>query len=155
MRFKLSLRACPGWLAVVGFVLIFTSAMAAQAKDLKFQALLIWATNADKSPNPKHKPVDPEIQKKLKELPLKWANYFQESRETFTVPKGGAEEATLSEQCKIKVKDIDGKNIEISQIGKGVPTLKRIEPLPKGEMLVLGGNAPDSTGWLVVLKRVE
>jgi hypothetical protein len=61
----------------------------------------------------------------------------------------------LSDKCKIEVKHIDGKNIEVSLIGKGKPTVKVPQPLPKGDMLVLGGNAPDSTGWLVALKRIE
>jgi len=33
--------------------------------------------------------------------------------------------------------------------------VKRKQSLPKGEMLVLGGNAPNSTAWLVALKRIE
>lgn len=62
---------------------------------------------------------------------------------------------TMSDQCRIGVADVDGRHVEVSLIGKGEPVLKRIQPLSKGETLVLGGNAPDSTGWLVVLKRVE
>jgi hypothetical protein len=32
---------------------------------------------------------------------------------------------------------------------------KRTQPLGKGEMIVLGGNAPNSTCWLLTLKRLE
>jgi hypothetical protein len=31
--------------------------------------------------------------------------------------------------------------------------LKRTQALPKGETLVLGGNAPNATSWFVVLKQ--
>jgi hypothetical protein len=135
-------------------MLAFTC-VGAPAKDLKFEAFLVWATNAEKSPDPDHKPVDAGVRKKLSELPLKWKNYFEVHRELFAVPKGGSEKATLSDKCKIGVTDVDGKHVEVSLIGKGEPVLKRTQPLSKGEMLVLGGNAPDETGWLVVLKRID
>jgi hypothetical protein len=142
-------------LAVFCLLLAFPC-VAAPAKDLKFEAMLVWAANTDKSPDPNHKPVESDVLKKLKELPLKWKNYFVVNRVGFDVARGGAKEVTLSDKCKISVKDIDGvKNVEVSLIGKGEPVLKRTQPLPKGEMLVLGGDAPDETGWLVVLKRVE
>lgn len=154
MRFKKILRPWCGWMAVVCFLLTFTG-LAAQAKDLKFEARLIWATHAQKSPDPNHKPVTAEVRKKLEALPLKWANYFEVSRKNLAVPRGGSEQVTLSDQCRMGVKDVKGEYIEVSQIGKGVPVLKLTQRLPKGEMLVLSGNAPDATGWLVVLKRVE
>jgi hypothetical protein len=27
--------------------------------------------------------------------------------------------------------------------------------LPKGEILVLGGNAPNASAWLVIVKRID
>jgi hypothetical protein len=33
--------------------------------------------------------------------------------------------------------------------------VRRIQKLPKGEILVFGGNAPNATAWLVILKRIE
>lgn len=153
MNFKLPFPSERGWVLAVCLLLFVSSA--AQAKDWKLEAVLVWATSAEKSPNPNHKPVDAEVKQKLSELPLKWKNYFEVHRETFNVRQGGATQVTLSEKCKLDVKHADGKNAEVSLIGKGEQVLKRIQPLPKGEMLVLGGNAPDETGWLVVLKRLE
>jgi hypothetical protein len=136
-------------------VLFALSAFAAQAKDYKFEALLVWATTAETSPDPNHKLVDPEVKEKLSELPLKWKNYFEVNRKDVVLAQGGSKEVALSEKCRISVKDIDGKNFEVALIGKGESVLKRSQKLPKGEMLVLGGNAPNATGWLVVLKRIE
>jgi hypothetical protein len=153
MKFR---RNPPGWLCSLAILLFLVFAgVAAPAKDLKFDAVLVWATNAEKSPDPGHKPVDEDVRRKLSELPLKWANYFEVNRKGLTVARGGADEVALSDKCKIEVKDIDGKTFEISLIGKGESVLKRIQPLPRKEMLVLGGNAPNSTGWLVVLKRTD
>ena len=154
MRPKLTSSGWQSWLWVLCFI-ITSSGAAVQAKDLKFEAILIWATDAEKSPDPHHKPVGPEVRKKLAQLPLKWKNYFEVARKGFLVPGEGTVETGLSEKCKIRVTDVDGKHVEVSLIGKGEPVLKRTQPLSKGEMLVLGGNAPDETGWLVVLKRVE
>jgi hypothetical protein len=33
--------------------------------------------------------------------------------------------------------------------------VKRTQALPKGEILVLGGNAPNASAWLVILKRID
>jgi len=154
MRFKLSLPFCGGWPALLILLLAF-GGVAAPARDMKFEAFLVWATNAEKSPDPKHKPVSEEVRKKLQELPLKWNNFFEVNRDKFTVSKGGSEKSTLSDKCKLRVTDVGARQFEVSLIGKGEPVLTRTQPLARGEMLVLGGNAPDETGWLVVLKRIE
>lgn len=142
------------WLAALLVLLAFVGG-AAQAHELKFRAYLVWATNGERPPNSTLKPVESEVHEKLQELPLKWNNYFEVNRTNFTVLQARFKEVTLSSKCQIVVKDIDGKNVEVSLIGKGKPVLKRIQPLPVGQILVLGGNAPNSTGWLVVLKRVD
>jgi hypothetical protein len=153
MKLRNSSSISLGLLATLLWLLAF--AVKAEAKDLQFQAYLVWAADAQKSPDPTHKPVDPEVRRKLHELPLKWANFFEVSRVSLTVAEGKSGTTSLSDHCRVEVTDVNGKNVEVSLIGKGAPVLKRIQPLPKGEMLVLGGNAPDSTGWLVVLKRTE
>jgi hypothetical protein len=140
---------------VLAVALLALPGVAARGHDLKFEAYLVWATNAEKSPDPRHKPVNSEVRKKLEDLPLKWTHFYEVSREKFSVPRGGSEGANLSEKCRIQVTDVGMKHIEVSLIGKGEPVLKRTQPLAKGELLVLGGNAPDDTGWLVVLKRIE
>lgn len=128
---------------------------AAGSSELKYEAQLIWATNDKKSPDPKHKPVEPEVKKKLGELPLKWENYFEVNRKQFTVAKSGNTRLPMSEKCSIEVKQLEGDKVEVSLFGKGEAVLKRTQALPKGELLVLGGNAPNETAWLVTLKRIE
>src|SRR5512136_1781367 len=107
MRFKTSSASLALWL--VGLCLLPASmTLAAPAGESKYEAILVWATNADKSPDPSHKPVDAGVLKKLKGLPLKWKNYFEVSRADLVVPRNGVKEVTLSDQCRIGVKDIDG-----------------------------------------------
>jgi hypothetical protein len=138
------------WLALACF------AMATPGSELmRLEAQLLWGTNDAKSPDPKHKPVDAEIQSKLKGLPLKWSHYFEVNRQDFKVPAQGTNTVALSEKCKLQVKNHGNGTVEVSLIGKGEHVAKRTQALPKGEVLVLGGNAPNSTAWLVVVKRLE
>jgi hypothetical protein len=128
----------------------------AYAADMKFQAYLLWGTDDSKPPEGKtYKPVTAEIKQKLKELPLKWTNWFEVNQKDFTVPQGAVSLVNISEKCQLNVKKLAGAEVEVSLIGKGKEVVKRKQALPTGELLVLGGNAPNSTAWLVVLKRIE
>jgi len=135
---------------------LFTACTAVQsnAADMKLEAQLLWGTDDAKSPNPKHKPIDANLKKKLKQL-LKWSNYFEETRKRLDVPLGATRRLALSDMCEIEVKNIDGNRVEVTHFGRGKKVGTRIQPLPKGETLVLGGNAPDATAWLIVLHQVE
>ena len=139
------------WFVVMISLVVVTS-LGARAGDMKLEAQLIWGTNDDKSPDPKHKPVDADVKKRLSDLPLKWKNYFEVNRNEFTVPEGESRKVAMSKKCELEVKNLKKNKVEVSLVGKGE---KRTQPLPKGEILVLGGNAPDSTSWLVTLKRIE
>jgi hypothetical protein len=128
----------------------------AQAADLKFEAHLVWGTDAASPPAGKdYKPVPPDIKKRLSELPLKWTNWFAVNNKSFSVPPGGATNVPISDKCELHLKDSGKAGLEVSLFGKGKEVMKRIQSLPKGDMLVLGGNAPNATAWLVVLKRIE
>ncbi len=143
-----------------GFALVFSfmvlATLVAQASDLKLEAQLVWGTNDKTAPNPKIKPVEPDIRKKLAELPLRWTNYFEINRKQFQVPEGKTGKTALSPKCAVEVKSLEGKKVEVVWFGKrGEVVGRQTQPLPEGEMLVLGGNAPNSTCWLLTLKRLE
>jgi hypothetical protein len=154
MRAKLIRASGLLWFSCA-LVLLACGQLGARAGDLKVEAQLLWATDDAKSPNPEHKLVEPDLKQKLKRLPLKWANYFEETRKVFMVPQGGSKRVALSERCELEVKNVDGSKVEVTHFGKGKKVATRTQALPKGEMLVLGGNAPNATAWLVVLKRTE
>lgn len=161
MRHKLSRAFQLGWLAILPFFLVAWCPKTevtelGQGAEMKFEAQLIWATNDKKSPNPKHKPVEPEIRKKLDELPLKWENYFEVNRKQFSLMKDGKAKESLSEKCSLVVKDLEGRQVEVTLFDKnGEAVFKRKQALPKGEVLLLSGNAPDKTAWFVAVKRLE
>ena len=126
------------------------------AGELKLQTQLVWGTDDAKPPEGKnYKPVEPDIQKKLRELPLKWKNYFEVKRTDFSLGPALTKKVPLSEKCELNVVHQTNSTVEVSLIGKGKEVVKRTQALPKGEILVLGGNAPNATAWLVILKRTD
>lgn len=154
MKWNLTGGAWRGGMAALA-LLLACAAVPAQAATLKFEALLIWGTNDPQSPDPKHKPVGPEIRRKLDDLPLKWANYFQICKKHLETPEGAPGSVTMSDKCKIEVRNLGESKVEVSLFGKGAAVWKRAQKMGVGEVLVLGGNAPNATAWLVTLKRVE
>ena len=149
-------RALRPWRFVLAFSLLVFAGLVARAGDLKLEAQLVWGTNDEKAPNPRVKPIEPDVRKKLAELPLRWTNYFEINRKRFDVPHGKTARTALSEKCAVEVKSLEDRKVEVVWFGKrGEIVGKQTQPLPKGEMLVLGGNAPNSTCWLLTLKRLE
>ena len=153
MRFKFSLAI---QLLLVGALVFFLPATSpAESGQVTLEAKLIWGTNEATSPNPKHKPVSSELSKKLKNSPFKWENYFEVNSECFKLETGKDRTVSMSKNCEIKVKNVGDSQVELRLIGKGKQVSKITQALPKGELLVTGGNAENSTAWFVVLRRVE
>jgi hypothetical protein len=144
------------WLSVAvgGLALIVSPGGAAEA-NLRLEALLIWGTNDTHSSDPAHKPVTPEVRKKLQELPFKWTSYFVINRKVLEVPPRGAVKVSMSDKCDIEVKNLGNTTVEASLFGRRKHVLQRTQPLPKGDTLLLGGNAPNATSWFVVLMQTE
>ena len=136
-------------------VMLAVNGLAAPAADLKLEALLIWGTNEQTSPDANHKPVGPKLKKKLEELPLKWTHYFEVKRIQFDVPLSNARKVPLSEKCELEVKNLGHSKIEVTLFGKGKQVATRTQELSKEDTLILGGNAPGATSWFAVLRRPE
>ena len=124
----------------------------ATAGETKFEAILVWGTNDEKSPDPSHKPVSEATAKRLKDF--KWTHYFEVARKEIKVGKD-EKKVQMSKDCVVSIKSLGDDQFEVNLFGKGkiVSTIK--QKLQKGRCLVTGGNATNSTGWFVVIKRVE
>lgn len=143
-------KYCAGLWLVAAILGLFPSKAA--AADLKLEAVLVWGTNDEKSPDPNHKPVSPAIARKLKDF--KWTHYFEVSRKEFSVGKDEAR-VQMSKDCVLVVKNPGKGQVEVTLIGKGKPVGTIKQQLRKGETLVTGGNASNSTGWFIVIKQVD
>jgi hypothetical protein len=125
----------------------------AHAGDMKLEIQLVWGTND--AGTKKHQPVEDEVLRKLRELPLKWTNYFLVNSLQLTLPESQTKKEALSDKCSIELTNLGHSQVQISLYGKGEHVVKRTQQLVKGEIVVLGGNAPNSTAWLIVIKRLE
>lgn len=140
-----------------GLVALVFSTMvcAASAAERKMEARLIWGTNEDKSPNPKHKPLDGELAKKLRDMPLKWRNFFEVNRQVFTINTSNYTTVVMSKQCSIEVKEKAGNNVTVKLYGQGKQVNRVDKPLPKGEVLTIGGDAKDNNAWFITVRPLN
>jgi len=143
---------CLLWICATTF---FLAAARTDAAEMKLEAQLVWGTNDSQPLKPKHKAVDADVAAKLKKLPFKWEHYFEIRRKEFTVPEGGERTIEMSGQCQIKVKNLGKSKVEVHLLGRGKPVGRIGQELPKGELLVTGGNAENLTAWFVVLKQID
>ena len=154
MRPISSLALVLRWVLAGLFVVGCAHLRAQAAEELKLQAQLVWATDDPKPPEGKnYKAVEPEIRKQLKAL--KWRNYFEVKRIDFTLAPVATKKIALSDKCELDVKNNGNSNLEVTLFGRGKEAARQKQALPKGEILVLAGNAPNETAWLVIVKRIE
>jgi hypothetical protein len=113
--------------------------------DLQLEAQWILGSNDTAA---KGKPVAPEIENKLKRLPLKWQHYSVISTQAFTVARDGAKTVSLGTDCEITVKNLGAERVELTLAGRG----KITQSLRKGQTLVTGGNEDNS---IVVLRQAD
>jgi hypothetical protein len=101
------------WLAAVTSSLVAASVSAGGSK---FEAVLIWGTNDEKSPDPSHKPVSEKLAKRLKDF--KWTHYFEVARKDISVDKD-QKRVAMSRDCTIVIKTLENNQVEVTLVGKG------------------------------------
>jgi len=139
---------------VVALALSF-SAVATWAAERKIEARLIWGTNDGTSPEPSHKPLEGDLAKKLNEMPLKWKNYFEVDRKIFTINDKAYTNIVMSKKCTIEVKDKGNNNVTVKLYGEGKPVNRVDKPLPKGEVLAIGGEDKGNNAWFIMVRPVD
>jgi len=122
--------------------------------EMKIQAILVWGTDEPKPPDGKsYKPLDEQMTKRLRAL--KWKHYFEVKRIDFTATTGTPKKIAVSDKCELDVQALGNSKIEVVLYGKGKEAARVKGVLPKNEILVPGGDAPNETAWLLVLKRLD
>ncbi len=146
------IRAC---LLVVAVALLFpVASVRAESGDMNIEALLIWGTN-DTTHDPKLKPAETKLAEKLKHSPFKWDHYFEMHREDIKLKLNEEKTITMSRNCVISVTSLKDEQVKFQLFGKGVLANTVTQSLPKGRLLITGGDAENSTAWFVVLRQVE
>jgi len=141
-------------LGLVALVLM-ASLGAVMAADRKLEARLIWGTNEEKSPDASHKPLDGELAKKLGEMPLKWKKFFEVNRQFFSINTTNYTKVVMSKKCYIEVKDKGANNVTVKVYGDGKQVKRVDKPLPKGDVLTIGGDAKDNNAWFLTVRPVN
>jgi hypothetical protein len=138
---------------VLAAILLLACAFASGAADLgslPVELQLIWATNEPKSPNPKHHPVGPEVQKMLEESPYRWKYYFEVNRTVVDVPSDRSlEKVTMSRHCALDIKYLGKSHVQVKLYGDGKLVSMHKESLP----LLLAGDAMNGTAWFVLIRK--
>ena len=107
---------------------------------LKLEAQLVVGSN---DPKTKGTPVSPQIEKKLKRLPLKWGSYYVVSSQQFSVAKDEGKHLVMG-GSEMVVKNLGGERVELTIINRG----KITQSLGKGQTLVT--NVRDENSFIVL-----
>jgi len=149
-RFRISRQTARRLLALFLFAIATVSV---SAEELKLEAKLIWGTNDDKSPDPSHKPVDPDMAEKLRKV-FKWKNYFVVTNQVKIVPSRGSNRFELSKQCAIEVTELEGPRVEVKLIGEGKEVNKTIKTISKGESITFGKDDKNDCAWFAIITQL-
>lgn len=142
------------WWKSLFLVALFAAALPARAEELRIEATLIWATNDEKSPNPKHKPVDPKLTQELRKI-FAWKNYFEVSRTQGVVPNRGTKPFKVSDKCVVEITELEGPKVEVKLIGEGKPVNKTTKALKRGDYFTLGGDGKNGSAWFVIISQID
>jgi len=130
--------------AALSFLLFASVSAHAADKDLKLEAQLVVGSN---EPLTNSTPVSPQIEKKLKRLPLKWGRYFVVNTRQFSLAKQASNHLVMG-GSEMVVKNLGGERVELTLISRG----KITQSLHKGQTLVT--NVKDENSF-VVLRQVD
>ncbi len=155
MNRLLSLKSSAVLLGLVA--LIFVGLANANDKDgsVTIEAQLIWGTNDETSPNPKHKAVGPVMAEKLNKSPFKWKRYFEEERKCISVSKDTPQKVELSKSATLVIQNLGDDLIKVKLVGDGKDVAKNTGSIAMGETMLIGGDAKNDTAWFIMLRQVE
>lgn len=141
-------------LSLIGCLLVMTFAGEAKvsAANSTLEAQLVWGTNADSSSDPKHKPLEESLAKKLKMF--KWKNYFMVKRQEIPLSGHTPKKVRLSKRCEIEAKHLSGDRYEINVYGEGKHVRKIIEKITKEDSLVVAGDDKNDCGWFILIREI-
>lgn len=149
-----SVFICACVLFVAALLLPLGSVAADSAGCMKIEAQLIWGAN-DSKPDSKLRPVGSVLSGKLKHSPFKWEHYYEVHREDFKICPNEEKTVTMSRHCYIVVKNVGNNQIKFQLYGKGKLANTVTQELPKGQLLITGGDAENSTAWFVVIRQED
>ena len=151
-----SIARSPFWVALVLLTITSSATVARAEEPLKGEAVLVWGTNEPKSPDPKHKPVDPELAKKFNNSPFRWKYYYEVNRQALDIPVGNMKkDVKMSSHCVLDIKNLGKSRIEVTLYGEGKLVSWHREPFLDNWPLILAGSAGNDTSWFVIIRKIQ
>ena len=147
-------QICASLLLVVVFLIPASVVCAADTSSLRIESQLVWGTN-DTNVVTKFRLVGPKMSARLKSSPFKWNYYYEVSRQTNTVKFNQEKTVTMSPNCLISIKNLGDSQLQFKLVGHGKLVSDVTQALPKGELLVTGGDAENGTAWFVILRQSD
>ncbi|MEO5802658.1 MAG: hypothetical protein ABIR24_03945 [Verrucomicrobiota bacterium] len=143
-----------GPLAWLGCFLLMTSFGASKlaAADPRLEVQLVWGTNDDSSPDPKHKPLEASLVKKLGMF--KWKNYFTVNRKDVLLALNAAQKIQLSPQCEIEIKHLGSQRYEINVFGQKKHVKKITEKITRQDSLTIAGDDKNDCAWIILIREI-
>jgi hypothetical protein len=120
--------------------------------DSKLEIRLIWGTDAESSPNPKHTLLEAPLAKKLGMF--KWKRYFTVNRKEVSLDDQKAQKVRLSQQCEVEVKHLSDHRYEINIYGKGKHVRKITEKITHQDSLAIAGDAKNDSAWFILIREL-
>lgn len=142
---------------LTALALLFPGSAVCAAADngkLKIESQLVWGTN-DPKPATGLRLVGPKMSARLKSSPFKWDHYYEVNRQTNSVTLNGETRVKMSKNCEISITNLGDSQLRCRLFGHGVLVSDVTQALPKGELLVIGGDAENATAWFVILRQPE
>jgi len=139
---------------LAGLALPVCLAVGATASDLKVEGRLIWGTNDEKSPDPKHKPVDGDTLSNLRKI-YQWKHYFEVNRQIIVVPSRSTNTLVMSKDCSVEIAELEGPRISAQLIGKGKRLNKITTNLSPGQSFAIAGEDKNATAYFVIVTDLE
>ncbi len=140
--------------ALTALLALFVAAPSVRAGDTKMEVTLVWGTNDEKSPDPKHKELEKELAERLGKI-FQWQHYFLVNKLASDVKKDGSyRKFKLSDDAVVEITELDDSKFQIKLIGKDKLVTTRTEVIKKGDITALAGDV-NNTGcaWFILIRQ--
>ena len=138
------------WLGCIMAMTLVGEAKALAANPT-LEIQLVWGTNDDSSSDPKHKPLEAPLAKRLGMF--KWKNYFTVNRQEISLRGHEAKKVRLSKRCEIEAKHLEGSRYEINVFGQEKHVRKIVEKITKEDSLVIAGDDKNDCAWFILIRQ--
>ncbi len=125
-------------------------AAGAESNRVTFYLQLIRGTDEDKPPAPEARPAGKKVTSRLHMF--KWNYYWEMSRRTAVVDKGGKIRQRMSPHHEVEIALTTPNEMTICMYADGKLTRRRTQPVDT-PFYIAGGDKEEAQAWFIVVRR--